>query len=48
MIPNICFHYDERYWKTPEEFNPDRFLPEEVAKRPHLSFIPFGEGLEIC
>lgn len=48
MIPNICIHYDDRYWKNPQEFNPDRFTPEETASRPNLAFMPFGEGPRNC
>lgn len=48
MIPNICIHYDDRYWKSPREFNPDRFTPEEAEKRPNLAFMPFGEGPRNC
>lgn len=46
VIPNVCFHYDERYWANPQEFNPDRFTTEEIAKRPNFSYLPFGEGLK--
>lgn len=48
MIPNICIHYDERYWTKPEDFNPDRFTTEEIAKRPNLAYMPFGEGPRNC
>lgn len=48
MIPSICFHYDERYWKNPDQFDPERFTPEETAKRPNFTFMPFGEGPRNC
>lgn len=48
MIPSIAFHYDEKYWKSPETFDPERFLPEEIAKRPNLAFMPFGNGPRNC
>lgn len=41
-------HYDDRYWDKPEEFNPNRFSPEESAKRPSVAYIPFGEGPRNC
>lgn len=48
MIPGIAFHYDEKYYPSPEKFDPERFSPEEVAKRPNLAFLPFGEGPRNC
>lgn len=48
MIPLIGYHYDERFWTNPEGFNPDHFTPEEVAKRPNMAFLPFGEGPRNC
>lgn len=48
MIPTIGFHYDEKFWKNPHEFDPDRFSPEEVAKRPSQCYFPFGEGPRNC
>ena len=37
-------HNDERYWKEPKKFHPERFSKEEEEKRPLHSFIPFGGG----
>lgn len=48
MIPTFGFNYDEKYWKNPQAFDPDRFTAEEVAKRPSMVFMPFGEGPRNC
>ncbi|XP_037045357.1 probable cytochrome P450 6a13 [Bradysia coprophila] len=48
MIPIYQIHHDEQYWKDPYTFNPDRFTTEEIAKRPNLAFLPFGEGPRNC
>ncbi|CAH0560970.1 unnamed protein product [Brassicogethes aeneus] len=41
-------HRNPDIWPKPLEFNPDRFLPEEVAKRPQYSFVPFSGGPRNC
>jgi len=41
-------HHNPKYWKDPFSFNPDRFLPEEIAKRPKFSYMPFGGGPRFC
>ncbi|WP_437955790.1 cytochrome P450 [Sorangium sp. So ce119] len=39
-----------RYWKRPEEFLPERFLPGSPLheERPSAAFIPFGLGMRKC
>ncbi|NEQ86266.1 MAG: cytochrome P450 [Moorea sp. SIO2I5] len=36
------------FWDNPEQFDPDRFLPEKVKQRPKFAFFPFGAGQHIC
>nr|QZP43543.1 cytochrome P450 monooxygenase CYP324A43 [Ephestia elutella] len=44
----IGMHYDPKYFPDPEEFNPDRFLPENEKSILPETFMPFGEGPRIC
>ena len=43
-------HRDERYWESPNEFKPHRWLNEDgrCAEDKHKSFIPFSAGRRIC
>lgn len=50
-ILNIAFYFTLRhpdFWKNPERFDPDRFLPERVSARPRYAYMPWGAGGHAC
>jgi cytochrome P450 len=47
-ISSYLAHLNTKYWDNPMEYNPDRFTPENVAKRDPLAFIPFLAGPRKC
>ncbi|XP_050439910.1 probable cytochrome P450 6a14 [Adelges cooleyi] len=47
-IPAYSLHMDPMYYTDPVTFNPERFTPEEKAKRPSGVYMPFGEGPRLC
>jgi cytochrome P450 len=36
------------FWRNPNSFDPDHFLPEQVADRPKYAYVPFGAGPHVC
>ncbi len=41
-------HRDPRWWDDPEAFRPERFAPDQEAKRPRYAYFPFGGGPRMC
>lgn len=47
-IPVFAIHHDPEIYENPEEFIPERFSSENVAKRHACSFLAFGNGPRNC
>jgi len=41
-------HRDPRWYLEPRRFDPERWEPDEEAKRPRYSYFPFGGGPRLC
>nr|QYA71977.1 cytochrome P450 [Anoplophora glabripennis] len=48
MVSNMGIQRDPEYYPDPNRFDPERFSNENKAKRPFVSYVPFGEGPRIC
>jgi cytochrome P450 len=53
LLSQWVVHRDPRWWgdagnTDPESFDPERWRPEEVEKRPKFSYFPFGGGARVC
>lgn len=48
IIAPWVLHRHVSYWKDPDVFDPDRFLPEREAEMTSGAYIPFGIGPRVC
>ncbi|KAJ3664758.1 hypothetical protein Zmor_000303 [Zophobas morio] len=47
-IPIYNLHRNPTYWKNPDHFYPDHFLPAAEQSRPSFAYIPFSAGPRGC
>ncbi|XP_026313547.1 cytochrome P450 4c3-like [Hyposmocoma kahamanoa] len=48
VIPIYHLHRDPRFWDNPDDFDPERFNPENINKRHPYCYIPFSLGSMDC
>ena len=48
LASQYLMHRDPRYWENPDQFDPDRWTTEAVAKRHKFTYFPFGAGTRVC
>jgi cytochrome P450 len=41
-------HHNPKIWEAPEEFRPERFLPDIASKRSKFAWLPFSAGPRKC
>jgi cytochrome P450 len=48
ILMPFLVHRFPGFWDEPERFDPDRFLPAAVERRPRSAYIPFASGPRVC
>lgn len=48
MIIPYSINRDPKYFKNPDDFEPDRFSPENRGSMPPETFLTFGIGPRKC
>uniref|UniRef100_A0A2A4J3L1 unspecific monooxygenase n=1 Tax=Heliothis virescens TaxID=7102 RepID=A0A2A4J3L1_HELVI len=47
-LPVYHLHHHPEYFPDPEQFQPERFLPENKKNIKPYTYMPFGEGPRLC
>jgi cytochrome P450 len=47
-VASWVLHRHKLWWQDPQEFRPERFLPENADKIDRFAYIPFGTGPRVC
>jgi cytochrome P450 len=48
LMSQFLVHRDNRWWKDPEHFDPNRWLNNTDTTRPRYAYFPFGGGARSC
>ena len=48
LVVPWLLHRHRRLWRDPDEFRPERFMPDKARGRPKFAFLPFGAGPRTC
>jgi cytochrome P450 len=48
MLSPYVLHRHPTFWKDPDKFWPERFLPEHDDDRPRFAYMPFAAGPRHC
>jgi unspecific monooxygenase len=47
LFSPYLLHHDPRWWRDPEQFDPNRWLQPKPPHAPH-AYLPFGAGPRVC
>jgi cytochrome P450 len=47
-IPIYAIHHDPQYYPNPNQFDPERFMPENKDRLVPYTYLPFGTGPRNC
>jgi cytochrome P450 len=48
FVGTFAMHRSAQVWPNPDRFDPERFAPEQVARRHRMAWLPFGGGPHVC